>query len=53
MTSTTTPQRLRPRRRVLPFQPEAMTPGRRDSYCGHLSPNTYENQLAATIPEAT
>jgi len=25
---------------------------RRHSYLGHLSPNTYENQLAATIPEA-
>jgi transposase InsO family protein len=25
---------------------------RRHSYCGQLSPNTYENQLAATIPEA-
>ena len=25
---------------------------RRHSYCGHLSPNTYENQLMATIPEA-
>jgi transposase InsO family protein len=25
---------------------------RRHSYCGHLSPNTYENQLVATIPEA-
>ena len=25
---------------------------RRHSYCGYLSPNTYENQLVATIPEA-
>ena len=25
---------------------------RRHSYLGYLSPNTYENQLAATIPEA-
>jgi transposase InsO family protein len=25
---------------------------RRHSYCGHLSPNTYENQLVATLPEA-
>jgi transposase InsO family protein len=25
---------------------------RRHSYCGHLSPNTYENHLAATLPEA-
>jgi transposase InsO family protein len=25
---------------------------RRHSYCNNLSPNTYENQLAATIPEA-
>jgi transposase InsO family protein len=25
---------------------------RRHSYCNYLSPNTYENQLAATIPEA-
>jgi transposase InsO family protein len=25
---------------------------RRHSYCRYLSPNTYENQLAATIPEA-
>jgi transposase InsO family protein len=25
---------------------------RRHSYCGYLSPNTYENQLVGTIPEA-
>jgi transposase InsO family protein len=25
---------------------------RRHSYCGHQSPNTYENQLTATLPEA-
>jgi transposase InsO family protein len=25
---------------------------RRHSYCGQLSPNTYENKLVATIPEA-
>jgi transposase InsO family protein len=25
---------------------------RRHSYCGHLSPNAYENQLVATLPEA-
>ena len=25
---------------------------RRHSYCGHLSPNAYENQLAANLPEA-
>jgi transposase InsO family protein/transposase-like protein len=25
---------------------------RRHSYCGYLSPNTYENQLVATIPQA-
>jgi transposase InsO family protein len=25
---------------------------RRHSYCGQLSPNAYENQLAATLPEA-
>jgi transposase InsO family protein len=25
---------------------------RRHSYCNYLSPNTYESQLAATIPEA-
>jgi transposase InsO family protein len=25
---------------------------RRHSYCRYLSPNTYENQLVATIPEA-
>lgn len=25
---------------------------RRHSYCGHLSPNAYENQLAATLAEA-
>ncbi len=25
---------------------------RRHSYCGHLSPNAYENTLAATLPEA-
>jgi transposase InsO family protein len=25
---------------------------RRHSYCGQLSPNTYENQLTATLPEA-
>lgn len=25
---------------------------RRHSYCGHQAPNTYENQIAATLPEA-